>query len=58
MQRTLSAFVVCGIGLLLWLGGRNQRFSDGDGPRVWRQLLLIAVYLSTGAVVLGVLSAL
>jgi ABC-2 family transporter protein len=58
MQRTLNAFVVCGIGLLLWLGGRNQRFSEGDGPRIWRQLLLIAVYLSTGAVVLGVLSVL
>jgi ABC-type transport system involved in multi-copper enzyme maturation permease subunit len=58
MQRTLETFVFCGMVLLLWLAGRNQRFADGDRPRIWRQALLIAAYLSTAGVVLGVLSGL
>jgi hypothetical protein len=46
------------IAMLLILGGRNHRLTDGGIARICRQALLIAAYLSTGAVVLGVLSAL
>jgi hypothetical protein len=45
------------IAMLLTLGGRNHRITDGGTARICRQALLIAAYLSTGALVLGALAA-
>jgi hypothetical protein len=45
------------VAMLLTMGGRNHRLTDAGIARICRQALLIVAYLSTGALVLGALSA-